>query len=179
MNHKSRILLITGLVAACLAVVVSVVVLGGQSPASSASAANDPMAAVKTSSPGLAPAEGEPDLASFQTTRPSPGQVLQAQGPFDDRLVLESLSLDGQAVTGAVRITSDVSDLLELQVLAGFYDESGTLLGTARFEHHLGSKGHNDAGPPAEREEFSIALPDEFKAKTVSAAVGVPVLVNE
>lgn len=179
MNHKSRIPLIAALVAACLAVV-AVVALGGQSPTSSASGGNAPMAAAaKTSFPGLAAAEGEPDLAGLQTRRPSPGQVLQVQGPFDDRLAFEGLALDGQAVTGAVRITSDVSDLLELQVLAGFYDDHGTLLGTARFEHHLGSEGHNHSGPPEEREEFSIPVPAEFKGTAVSAAVGVPVLVNE
>jgi hypothetical protein len=93
--------------------------------------------------------------------------------------VLENLTFEGTAATGAVRITSDVSDLLELQVLAGFYDDQGTLLGTARFVHHLGSEGHNHAGPPEEREEFSIPVPADFQARAVSASVGVPVLVNE
>ena len=178
MNRKSRILLIAALVAASLAVL-ALVVVGGRA-STSAAGDNVPLAAAaKTSFPGLTAAEGEPDLAGLQTTRPSRGQVLQVQGPFDDRLVFEGLAFDGQATTGAVRITSDVSDLLELQVLAGFYDDHGTLLGTARFEHHLGSNGHNHSGPPEEREEFSIAVPAELKAKAVSAAVGVPVLVNE
>lgn len=179
MNHKSRLLLIAALVAACLAVV-AVLSLGGQSPSTPASGDKAPMAAAaKTSFPGLASAKGEPDLAGLQATRPSPGQVLQVQGPFDDRLVFEGPTFDGQTVTGAVRITSDVSDLLELQVLAGFYDDHGALLGTARFEHHLASESHNHSGPPEEREEFNIPVPADIKAKAVSAAVGVPVLVNE
>ena len=180
MSRKTRILLIaiTALVAASVAVL-AVVLLGGQ--ASTSAAGNDaPLAgAAKTSFPGLAAAEGEPDLAGLQTARPGPGQALQVQGPFDDRLAFEDLAFNGQAVTGAVRITSDVSDLLELQVLAGFYDDHGTLLGTARFEHHLGSEGHNHSGPPEEREEFSIPVPAELQTKALSAAVGVPVLVNE
>ncbi|WP_144662940.1 hypothetical protein [Paenarthrobacter nicotinovorans] len=178
MKHRTRILLIAALVAASLAVL-AVVVLGGRA-SFSASGGTAPMAAAaKTSFPGLVPAEGEPDLAGLQTTRPAPGQVLQVQGPFADRLVFEGLTFDGQAAIGAVRITSDVSELLELQVLAGFYDDQGTLLGTARFVHHLGSQGHSHSGAPEEREEFSIPVPAEIKAKAVSAAVGVPVLVNE
>ena len=177
MNRKSRILLMATLVAASLAVL-AFVVLGRQG---STSPAGDkvPLAAAKTSFPGLAAAEGEPDLPGLQTTRPAPGQVLHVQGPFDDRLVFEGLTFDGQAATGAVRITGDVSKLLDLQILAGFYDDRGTMLGTARFVHHLGSQGHSNSGPPGEREEFSIPVPAEIKAKAVSAAVGVPVLVNE
>ncbi|NKR10617.1 MULTISPECIES: hypothetical protein [unclassified Paenarthrobacter] len=177
MNRK-RILLIAALVAASLTVL-AFVALGGRASTTAPGGNVPPAAAAKTSFPGLAAAEGEPDLSGLQATRPSPGQVLQVQGPFDDRLVVESLAFDGQAATGAVRITSDVSDLLELQVLAGFYDDDGTFLGTARFVHHRGSEGHNHSGPPEEGEEFSIPVPAELKTKAVSAAVGVPVLVNE
>jgi len=182
-NRKSRIVLVAAVLAASLAVT-TIVLLGGW-PALSASdlpaSGNDTLraAAAKTSFPGLAAAAGEPDLAGLQTTRPSQGQILQVPGPFDDRLIFENLAFDGQAATGAVKITSDVSELLELQVLAGFYDGHGALLGTARFEHHAGSEGHNHSGPPEEREEFSIQVPAELKTKAVSAAVGVPVLVNE
>jgi hypothetical protein len=101
------------------------------------------------------------------------------EGPFDDRFVVEGLAFDGQAATGAVRITSDVSELLELQVLAGFYDDGGNFLGTARFVHHLGSDGHEHAGPSDEGEVFTIPVPDELKSRAASAAVGIPVLVNE
>ncbi|MEO5317782.1 hypothetical protein PV761_04215 [Arthrobacter sp. CC3] len=178
MKRKSRILMMAALVAASLAVL-AFVVLGGQASTSPAGDNVPLVAAAKTSFPGLAAAEGEPDLSGLQAARPSPGQILQVQGPFDDRLAIESLAFDGQAATGAVRITSDVSDLLELQVLAGFYDGHGNFLGTARFVHHLGSEGHKHPGPSEEREEFSIPVPAELKAKAVSAAVGIPVLVNE
>lgn len=179
MKHKSRIILLAALVAVCLAVA-AFAALGKQVPPSPASGNQEPVAAAaKTSFPGLIAATGEPTLNGMQTSRPSPGHVQQVAGPFDDRLVFEDLAFDGKQVTGAVRVTSDVSDLLELQVLAGFYDKSGAFLGTARFDHHLGSEGHGHAGPPEEREAFSIAVPAEFKAKAVSATVGVPVLVNE
>lgn len=176
MNVKARIYLIAAFVAASLAILAFVAVAGQAS--SPASGDNVPLAAAaKTSFPGLPAAEGEPDLAGLQTARPTPGQILQVQGPFDDRLVVENLGFDGQAATGAVRITSDVSELLELQVLAGFYDDQGTFLGTARFE--FGSEGHDHSGPAEEREEFSIPVPAELDSKAVSAAVGIPVLVNE
>ncbi|MBC7723951.1 MAG: hypothetical protein H7146_04265, partial [Burkholderiaceae bacterium] len=87
------------------------------------------------------------------------------------------LSFDGATVSGAVRITSDVSDLLELEVVAGFYDVDGTLLGTDRFVHHLGDEVHD--GPPVESEAFTIAVPAPLAGRVGAVAVGVPVLVNE
>jgi hypothetical protein len=179
MNRKSRFFLLAGLLTAALALLVFFTVQGSlAAPVSQAEPA--PLAAAaKTSFPGLEAANGEPDLPGLHTARPARGQVLPVQGPFDDRLVLENLAFDGTAATGAVKVTSDVSDLLELQVLAGFYDDQGTLLGTASFIHHLGSEGHNHTGPPEEREEFSIPVPADLQARAVSASVGVPVLVNE
>ena len=178
MNRKQRILLIGTLIAASLALLAAVVLTGRVStPAPGAVA--PPAAAAKTSFPGLASPEGEPDLPGLRTIRPSPGQVLQVQGAFDERLEFEGLVFDGQAATGSVKVTSDVSDLLELQVLAGFYDDRGNLLGTARFVHHLGAEGHGHSGPSDEGEEFSIPVPAELKPRAVSAAVSVPVLVNE
>ncbi|MBC7441019.1 MAG: hypothetical protein H7311_00585, partial [Ramlibacter sp.] len=91
---------------------------------------------------------------------------------------LEGLAFDGAAVTGAVLVTSDVSDVLELQVLAGFYDAQGTLLGTDRFVHHLVEDGTH-VGTPEERETFRIEVPAALAAQAVSVALGVPVLVNE
>lgn len=178
MTRKPLLITLAGLLVAALAVLGLLLTRNLASPQTSPTGPA-PTAAVKTAFPGLAPAQGEPDLAELHTTRPSPGQVLQVHSPFDDRLVLESLAFDGKSATGAVRVTSDVSDVLDLQVLAGFYDENGTLIGTARFVHHLGSEGHDHSGPPEEREEFSIPVPAELQAKTASAAVGVPVLVNE
>ncbi|MHA7209419.1 hypothetical protein [Arthrobacter sp. MDT1-65] len=141
------------------------------------SAATEP-AIVQTELPGLEPASGEPELASITTARPGSGEVLHAAGPFDQRIALRNLAFDGVIVSGEVLVTSDVSELLELQVLAGFYDQQGTLLGTERFVHHAAGSGHTHAGS-SEPEIFAIAVPEAFAGKAVSAAVGVPVLVNE
>jgi hypothetical protein len=140
----------------------------------------DPQAAARTSFPGLTPATGEPTLPGLATASPAPGTVAQVPGPFDDRFRLQGLVFDGRAVTGTVAVTSDVSDLLELEVLAGFYDREGTLVGTAREVHHLDEStvAPDHEGPPELDYRFEIAVPDEADG-AVAAAVGVPVLVNE
>ncbi|WP_258804404.1 hypothetical protein [Pseudarthrobacter sp. NS4] len=178
MNRRFRILLTATLVAVSVAVL-AYVVLGGRGSAPVPGDDVPPAAAAKTTFPGLPAAEGEPDLAELQAVRPSPGQILQVQGPFDDRFVFENSGFDGSSATGAIRVTSDASELLELQVLAGFYDDRGNFLGSARFVHHLGSEDHNHSGPSEEDEEFNIPVPADLRARAVSAAVGVPVLVNE
>jgi hypothetical protein len=147
--------------------------------ASAAAQAPDPASAAVTSLPGLTPATGEPVLPGLTSARPAPGTVGRVPGPFDDRFDLSRLALGPTAVTGLLTVTSDVSDLLELQVLAGFYDGSGALVGTARFTHHLGGQGHSEAGPPDQQESFSIAIPQGLRSSVAAAAVGVPVLVNE
>lgn len=138
-----------------------------------------PAATVKTSLPGLAPASGEPELPGLLNAHPKQGQAIQVKGPFDDRFVLDRLTFTAGAASGTIRITSDVSDLLELQILAGFYDNQGKLLGTGRYEHHLEEDGHTHAGPPTETETFTIPVPKNLHGTAVSTAVGVPVLVNE
>ena len=79
-------------------------------------------------------------------------------GPFDDRFLLENLAFDGASVSGAVRVTSDVSAVLDLEVVAGFYDDKGALLGTGRFVHHLVDDGSH-SGAPEELVTFTIAVP--------------------
>lgn len=150
-------------------------------PAGSPAPAPDaPSPVVMTSFPDLPAPTGEPVLDGIASAAPAdPGTVGRIPGPFDDRFSYGALRFDGHRVTGTLDITSDVSDLLELQVLAGFYDAAGTLLGTARFTHHLGEDGHHHDGPPSEHEEFTVRVPRALTGKAVSAAVGVPVLVNE
>lgn len=143
------------------------------------SAVVDPSSAARTSFPGLRPPHGEPTLADLHTAAAVPGTVTQLRGPFDDRFELRRMALEGHVVTGSLEITSDVSDLLELQVLAGFYDRHGSLLGTGRFVHHLEEDGHRHAGPPRETEHFEITAPPRIRDRVAAAAVGVPVLVNE
>lgn len=134
--------------------------------------------AARTSFAGLAPADGEPTLPGLGSAAPAPGRVGQVAGPFDDRFTLSSLTLADGRVSGTLRVTSDVSDLLELQVLVAYYDAAGDLLGVRRSTHHA-TGGHDHSGPPSEVERFAVAAPARFRDEVSSAAVGVPVLVNE
>ncbi|MBM7519706.1 hypothetical protein [Nocardioides nitrophenolicus] len=155
---------------------------GGGSAASDPSSepSTAPSPVMVTSFPDLPAPTGEPDLPGITSAAPATsGTVGHIPGPFDDRFRLGELSFDGHQVTGSLDITSDVSDLLELQVLAGFYDASGALIGRARFTHHLDEETHHEDGPPSEYEAFRIVVPKRLRGQAVSAAVGVPVLVNE
>jgi hypothetical protein len=138
-----------------------------------------PSPVVTTSFPDLPAPTGDPELPGLATAAPAAGTVGRVPGPFDDRFRLAGLRFDGRAVSGGLDVTSDVSDLLELQVLAGFYDARGRLIGQGRFTHHLDEDTHQDSGPPSEHERFSITVPARLRGKAVAAAVGVPVLVNE
>lgn len=140
-----------------------------------------PTDAMKTSLPGLAAASGAPELASIRLLRLRPGEVRQAAGPFDDRFALDGLAFDGTTVSGSLRVTSDVSAVLDLEVIAGFYDAGGAFIGTARFVHHAVDDGPTDpvTGTPVESIPFQATVPAEFAGRAVSASVGVPVLVNE
>ena len=157
------------------------IVWGVNAVALTAHAPAAPPFAVATTLPGLAAPTGEPQLASIARLHPIAGAVVPAAGPFDDRFVLQDLRFDGARVSGIVDVTSDVSEVLELQVLAGFYDTNGAMLGTDRFVHHLTDDGGTDptTGTPQEHTVFSIAVPAELAGRAVSVSLGVPVLVNE
>lgn len=133
----------------------------------------------RTALPGLTPATGEPLLAGLATARPAPGEVARLAGPFDDRISWSRLRLTSRGVTGTVTVTSDVSDVLELQVLAGFYDRRGDLLGSRRFEQHSAVHTEATGSHPDEAQEFAVPIPGKWRRATASAAVGVTVLVNE
>ena len=140
-----------------------------------------PTDAVKTTLPGLSAASGAPELASIRLLRPHLGEVRQAAGPFDDRFALDGLAFDGTTVSGSLRVTSDVSAVLDLEVIAGFYDNGGAFIGTARFVYHAVDDGPTDpvTGTPVESIRFQATVPAELTGLAVSASVGVPVLVNE
>ena len=151
----------------------------GSASASSQAGPSGTGAAVKTTLPGLVAPTGDPMLPSLRRARPAAGTVVRAEGPFDDRLTLARLRLDRARVTGELTVTSDVSEILELQVLVGFYDRAGRLLGTNRYDRLEGHQdGHAGAAPP-EEVRFSVAVPRDLRDRVASAAVGVPVLVNE
>lgn len=137
--------------------------------------------AVATTLPGLTAPTGQPQLASIRTLHPQSGALVQATGPFDDRFALDALAFDGTSVSGSVRVTSDVSAVLDLEVVAGFYDAGGAFIGTARFSYHATDDGPTDpvTGTPVETIPFQVAVPAEFAGRAASASVGVPVLVNE
>jgi hypothetical protein len=178
MMSPRRVSTIAVLAASALALS-GLIVWGVGAAAGTAPSPSAPPFAVATTLPGLAAPTGEPQLASIRALHPKPGSLVQASGPFDDRFTLESLAFDGKTATGTVTVTSDVSAVLELEVLVGFYDAEGTLLGTNRFVHHLTDDGNDAEGHPAEDLRFSVAVPTEIVDRASSIGVGVPVLVNE
>lgn len=141
----------------------------------------DPAGAAVTEFADLEPASRDVTLPGLDTASPAPGSVGQVVGPFDDRFTLTRLAVSDGVVTGRLRVTSDVSELLELEVVAGFYDRDGRFLGTGRAVHHLDEgAGHaNEEGPPSETELFEITAAPRFADRVSAAVVGVPVLVNE
>ena len=135
--------------------------------------------AARTSFPGLTPATDDPTLAGLADASPAAGKVVQVAGPFDDRFSLRSLAFDGRKVSGSVLVTSDVSEVLDLQVIAGFYSRTGALLGTGTYSFHLDESHTTASGVPVETMPFTVKVPASLQGEAVSAAVGVPVLVNE
>jgi hypothetical protein len=125
----------------------------------------------------LTPKTVDAPAASITAT---PGEVRVTPGPFTDRIQLAGTRLDGPTVHGTLAITTDVSDVLALEVQAAFYDATGRLVGTGTFRHAdedaMGGGGahvpHNDGI------DFTITAAPAGAA--VSAAVlSIPVLVNE
>ena len=99
--------------------------------------------------------------------------MIHAAGPFDDRYVLAGLRLRSGVLTGTLTVTSDVSEIIDLQVVVGFYDRTGALLDTATYERH------GEGAVPDEVVHLRVTAPPAVRDRAVAAAVGVPVLVNE
>lgn len=168
-------------IAAAAVVIAGSIAIGVTTMSRSDAATPLPTDAVKTTLPGLSAASGAPELASIRLLHPRAGEVRQAAGPFDDRFAIDGLAFDGTTVRGTLRVTSDVSAVLDLEVIAGFYDAGGTFIGTTRFVYHAVDDGPADpvTGTPVESISFQATVPAEFVGRAVSASVGVPVLVNE
>lgn len=134
-----------------------------------------------TATPSAAPV-AEPVAASTPLAAPAvvprAGQVLQEAGPFDDRFALTGLAVADGAVTGALRVTSDVSQLVVLEVAASFYDAAGTLLGT-EVQVHEDDHGSGEVHTGEEVVEVEVPAGGAYAARAVAATVRVPVLVNE
>ena len=138
-----------------------------------------PASAARTALPGLTPATGEPTLPGFDTARPAVGTIARVSGPFDDRYSWSELRLGAGRLSGVLTVTSDVSDLLELEVVVGFYDAHGALLGLRRAVRHHTMHEDTESGVPEESQRVVVDAPHRFRRLAVAAAIGVPVLVNE
>ncbi|MFJ4653672.1 hypothetical protein ACIP5Y_20595 [Nocardia sp. NPDC088792] len=142
--------------------------------------------------PGCAPSTiATPTVSSYSAASPAPvaapaaavaaapGEIRLAPGPFTDRVAVTATRLDGPTVRGKLAVTTEVSEILALEVHAAFYDSTGHLLGTGIFQHS--DEGHATGGPHAPHDDgldFEITAPPATAA--VSAAVlSIPVLVNE
>ena len=147
--------------------------LAGQGDGASRAPAR--VSAVQTALPGLS-GSPKPDVisAALPGLHPTRGGVHRVAGPFDDRFTLTGLTLHDGVVSGTLTVTSDVSEVIDLQVLVGFYDAAGNFLGKATYEKH-----GEDAADVNERLPFRVAAPANVAGAVSSAAVGVPVLVNE
>ncbi|MBA2807794.1 hypothetical protein E0500_010325 [Streptomyces sp. KM273126] len=144
----------------------------------------EPLAA-GTSAAALPPPRSAPSPAATLPAPPKRGEVRIEEGPFTDRVRLTGLSLTGgSAVSGHLAITSDVSDVLALELRAAYYDAEGRLVGTGSFEYQEEGQeadgGHHHDGPRAAGEGIDFKAPaTELTGTAAAAVVSVPVLVNE
>ena len=130
---------------------------------------------VPSSLPGLSSSPKADVIAlALPGLHPARSRVDRVTGPFDERFTLTGLALRGDVVSGALTVTSDVSEIIDLQVLVGFYDAAGHFLGSATYEKH-----GEDVSDTEEHVAFRVSPPPAVAGRVASAAVGVPVLVNE
>ncbi|WP_371653509.1 MULTISPECIES: hypothetical protein [unclassified Streptomyces] len=175
----------------------------GGSGGDKADAGQRPAQAEQAAAPAVTfPApSGAPAPAATLAKVPARGEVRLEQGPFTDRVRITKLTLSEKStekasgkssekpsVTGHFAITSDVSDVLALELRAAFYDERGHLVGTGSFQYaeegEAGEAAHGTAGHAAPRAEgagidFTAVPKAPLTGKATSAVLSVPVLVNE
>ncbi|MEW1720017.1 hypothetical protein [Streptomyces sp. NPDC093109] len=186
MRHLTR-----GGTAVALAVAALVLTAGcdsgsGGDPAA-AKTAPDP--AATASAVALPAPRSAPEPAATLTPAARAGEVRVEPGPFTDRVTITGLKLTGAsstapAVTGKLKITTDVSHVLALELRAAYYDSAGRLLGTGEFEYQEeGEDAHGHAvheGSEAATGGIAFTVPAKKLTGTPAAAVlSVPVLVNE
>ena len=123
--------------------------------------------------------KGELPPAARLAVLPAPGTVTELVGPFDDRFTLAELRLTSGVVTSKLRVTSDVSEIIDFEIVAAFYDAKGGLLGTAR----QGIKeGDGSAGSPTAENGgvlLRLAAAPAYLNRVASVQVRVPIMVNE
>ena len=123
--------------------------------------------------------KGELAPVTRLTLVPAAGTVTVLTGPFDDRFTLADLRLSAGVVTSTLKVTSDVSEIINFELTASFYDAAGLLLGTTTQQL---TEGDGSAGKPAAENagvEFRLAADPSYLARVVSAQLRVPVMVNE
>ncbi|MFE4855831.1 hypothetical protein [Streptomyces sp. NPDC056670] len=111
------------------------------------------------------------------------GEVRLEQGPFTDRVKMTGGALGaGPIVTGHLAVTSDVSELIALELRAAYYGADGKLLGTGSFQYaEEGHDEHKGGHTPAAE---GAGIDFEIRARGLtgtptSAVLSIPVLVNE
>ncbi|WP_327245860.1 hypothetical protein [Streptomyces sp. NBC_01320] len=177
MRHPIRIT-----TAAVLGAVVLTTLTGCGTSAGTNPGKGEPLAA--TALP-LPPPRSAPSPAATLPAPPKQGEVRVEEGPFTDRVRLTRLTLTGEsAVSGHLAITSDVSDVLALELSAAYYDSKGRFIGTGSFQYQEEGQdaegGHHHDGPRAASEGIDFKAPATKLTGTAAAAVvSVPVLVNE
>jgi len=153
----------------------------GSSPGAPSSAAQVALdaavgaAAVASESPAAAPSP-----AGSVGGGVAAGTVALAPGPFLDRVRLTALHLGPTAVTGTLDVTSDVSEIITLEVSVAFYDGAGTLLGSSSqlFSTADTEPFHTTSGVVGL--PLTVPVPAQVTAGSPrSAVLGIPVLVNE
>ncbi|MEC3917524.1 hypothetical protein [Nocardia sp. CDC160] len=140
------------------------------------SSTSHPATPAPAAAPMAAPRTTEPPATTISV---APGEVRLSPGPFTDRVRLTGTRLDGPSVHGTLAITTDVSDILALEVHAAFYDATGHLVGTGTFEH---ADEEPVAGGPhiSSNDGIPFTITATPAATTATAAVlSIPVLVNE
>lgn len=137
-----------------------------------------PAVAGQTGTPSQRPGPlPPPPLASLSPVPPA-GTVRQGPGPFDDRFTMTP-QLEPTGAAADITVTSDVSELIVLELQADFYDGAGLLLGTAKTTHQ---EKHGDGEDHADSDDgvhLTVTAEPAYRGRVASAVVSVPVLVNE
>ena len=183
-RRRRRPLLAAALVAVlALVAVVALVLLPRSGDDRLAAAPLDPATLV----PSIAPGDPDAPLPEQLTPLPVQGSVTRIGGVFDDRLAFTELSLDlagTPILTGNVRVTTDVSELLLLDLTAAWYDAKGGLLEITRDtldeqDVEAASDGDHGGVHVGEPVGFSLEAPRGLGDRVASVGLHVPALVNE
>ena len=175
-------------VAALVGLAVVVPMAGGGAdpaapPAAPAAAVLDPATLV----PEVGAADITAEVPDQLDPVPLAGAVTLLPGPLTSTVAVEGLALEpGEqlAAVGTVQVVQDVSSVIILELDAGFYDAQGRLLGVERLVLRQPDFTRAWRAGTIDRQygaalPFRIEVPEGVGPQVASAAVAVPVLVNE